>query len=178
MNAVVRTPLRIAILTVSDSAARGERTTDASGDAIATWTSANGHTVVDRATVPDGTVEIVRRLLRWCDGDLADVVFTTGGTGVSPRDVTVDATRAVIEAEMHGMSERMRVPLIESFPRAALSRGIVGVRHRSLVVNLPGSPGGVRDGLAALAPLIEHVVQTIRGSETDHAPAPTGPSLR
>ena len=170
--------MRVAILTVSDSAARGERTSDASGDAIAAWSSANRHALVERLIVPDGTVDIVRALLRWCDGDLADVVFTTGGTGVSPRDVTVDATRAVISAEMPGMSERMRVPFIESFPRAALSRALVGVRHRTLVVNFPGSPGGVRDGLVALAPLIEHVVQTVRGSETDHAPAPRGPSLR
>lgn len=170
--------MRVAILTVSDSAARGERATDTSGDAIAAWCSANAHPVVERLTVPDGTVEIVRALLRWCDGDLADVAFTTGGTGVSPRDVTVDATRAVIEADMPGMAERMRVPLIESFPRAALSRGLVGVRNRTLVVNLPGSPGGVRDGIAALAPLLVHVVQTVRGAETDHAPAPTGPALR
>lgn len=170
--------MRVAILTVSDSAARGERATDVSGDAIAAWCSANSHAVVERLTVPDGTVEIVRTLLRWCDGDLADVAFTTGGTGVAPRDVTVDATRAVLEAEMPGMAERMRVPMIESFPRAALSRALVGVRNRTLVVNLPGSPGGVRDGIAALAPLLEHVVQTVRGSETDHAPAPSGPSLR
>ena len=170
--------MRIAILTVSDSAARGERSTDVSGDAIAAWCAANAHPVVERLVVPDGTVEIVRALLRWCDGDLVDVAFTTGGTGVSPRDVTVDATRAVIEADMPGMAERMRVPLIEGFPRAALSRGVVGVRHRTLIVNFPGSPGGVRDGIAALAPLLEHVVQTVRGSETDHAPASAGPSLR
>ncbi|HEX6052924.1 MAG TPA: MogA/MoaB family molybdenum cofactor biosynthesis protein [Gemmatimonadaceae bacterium] len=159
--------MRVAILTVSDAGARGARA-DASGDAIAAWVTERGFSLADRALVPDEPVEIVRRLLGWCDGDAADLVLTTGGTGLSPRDNTPEATRAVLEREAHGIAERLRVACIDSFPRAALSRGVAGSRHRTLVVNLPGSPGGVRDALRALEPIVEHAVTIVRGERTDH----------
>ena len=159
--------MRVAVLTISDAGARGDRA-DTSGDAIAAWASEHGHALADRALVADEPVEIVRRLLAWCDGDAADLVLTTGGTGLSPRDNTPEATRAVLEREAAGIAERLRVACIDSFPRAALSRGVAGSRNRTLIVNLPGSPGGVRDALAALAPIVEHAVGIVRGERTDH----------
>jgi molybdenum cofactor synthesis domain-containing protein len=159
--------MRIAILTISDAGARGERP-DGSGDAIAAWAAARGDSIVDRMLVPDESGRIVPALLSWCDKDLADLVLTTGGTGLSPRDITPEATRVVIEREAPGIAERMRVLSVEAFPRAALSRGIAGVRNRTLLVNLPGSPGGVRDSLTALEPIISHAVQIVRGTPTDH----------
>ena len=159
--------MRVAVLTISDAGARGERA-DASGDAIVTWASERGYALAARALVPDDSVEIVRQLLGWCDGDGADLVLTTGGTGLSPRDNTPEATRAVLDREAAGIAERLRVACIESFPRAALSRGVAGSRGRTLIVNLPGSPGGVRDALHALVPIVDHAVAIVRGDRTDH----------
>ena len=159
--------MRIAILTVSDAGARGERV-DSSGDTIVAWALARSSEVVDRQLVPDESGRIVPVLLGWCDQDRADLVLTTGGTGLSPRDITPEATRVVIEREAPGIAERLRITSMDSFPRSALSRGIAGVRHRTLVVNLPGSPGGVRDALQALEPIIDHAVQIVRGNPTDH----------
>jgi molybdenum cofactor synthesis domain-containing protein len=161
--------VRVAILTVSDAGHRGERA-DSSGDAIAAWSTEHGHTVVARAIVPDETVEIVRRLLAWCDGDEADLVLTTGGTGLSPRDRTPEATSAVLEVTSPGLAERIRVVETERFPRAALARGVAGVRARTLIVNLPGSTSGVRDSLAAILPIVQHAVDIVRGARTDHSP--------
>jgi molybdenum cofactor synthesis domain-containing protein len=159
--------MRIAILTVSDAGSRGERV-DSSGDVIVAWAQARSAQVVHRQLVPDESGRIVPVLLGLCDRDEADLVLTTGGTGLSPRDITPEATRAVIEREAPGIAERLRITSLESFPRAALSRGLAGVRNRTLIVNLPGSPGGVRDSLAALQPIIDHAVQIVRGSPTDH----------
>ena len=159
--------MRAAILTISDAGARGERA-DGSGDAIASWLEERGYTMTARALVPDDSVAIVRQLLAWCDGDAADLVLTTGGTGLSARDNTPEATRAVLEREADGIAERLRVTSIDAFPRAALSRGVAGSRHRTLIVNLPGSPGGVRDALHALVPIVDHAVAIVRGERTDH----------
>jgi molybdenum cofactor synthesis domain-containing protein len=155
------------VLTISDAGARGERA-DASGDAIAQWAAERGYVIAGRALVSDDSVAIVRQLAAWCDGDAADLVLTTGGTGLSPRDNTPEATRAVLEREAEGIAERLRVACIESFPRAALSRGVAGSRNRTLIVNLPGSPGGVRDALHALVPVVDHAVSIVRGDKTDH----------
>ena len=124
--------------------------------------------VAARALIPDDTVQIVGTLTRWCDGDAADLVLTTGGTGLSARDVTPEATRAVVERDAPGIAERIRVTSIATFPRAALSRGVSGTRKRTLIINLPGSTGGVRDGLAAIAPIVDHAVAVLRGDRLDH----------
>lgn len=159
--------MRVAILTISDAGARGERA-DGSGDAIAAWIDERGYALAGRALVPDDSVAIVRQLVAWCDGDVADLVLTTGGTGLSPRDNTPEATRAVLEREAAGIAERLRVASIDTFPRAALSRGVAGSRFRTLIVNLPGSPGGVRDALHALVPVVDHAVAIVRAERTDH----------
>ena len=159
--------LRLAILTISDAGSRGERA-DGSGDLIATWAREHGYAVAERALVPDETGRIASTLSEWSDGDRADVILTTGGTGLTARDVTPEATRAILDKEAPGIAEALRMSVFPKFPRAALSRGLAGVRGRALIVNLPGSTGGVRDGLSVLNELIEHAVELIRGEKTGH----------
>jgi molybdenum cofactor synthesis domain-containing protein len=169
--------MRVAVLTISDAGARGERA-DTSGDAIVAWAESRGHELAARDLVADDGVSIVRTLTTWSDGGAIDLVLTTGGTGLSPRDVTPEATRAVIDREAPGIAERLRVTCLTTFPRAALSRGISGTRGRTLIVNLPGSPNAVRDSLAALDPIVDHAIGILRGDVTDHAARPARPAPR
>ena len=155
------------MLTISDAGARGERA-DTSGDAIVAWAAGRGDDLVERALVPDDPEQIGRVLRRWADEDLADLALTTGGTGLTARDLTPEATRAVLEKEAPGIAEALRFVAYPRFPRAALSRGVAGVRNRTLVINLPGSPGGVRDGLGILGDIVDHAVKLVRGEQTEH----------
>lgn len=159
--------LRVAVLTVSDAGSRGERV-DTSGPSIVHWAEARGAVVTATRLVPDETTDIVRAIAEWADGDLADLIVTTGGTGLTPRDVTPEATLAVLDRRADGIAEAIRAASRPTFPRAALSRGHSGVRGRALVVNLPGSPGGVREGLAVLDQLVDHAVDLIRDRPHSH----------
>lgn len=162
-------PLTVAILTASDLGFRGERA-DTSGDAIESWCRARGYEVVARTVVPDETAAIVPVLLDWSDRLDADIVLTTGGTGFTARDVTPEATRAVLDGEAPGLAEALRARGALKTPYSNLSRGVAGFRGATVIVNFPGSTGGVRDGLAVLDPVLEHAVELSRGTSVSHAP--------
>src|SRR5436309_4569811 len=142
--------MRIGILTVSDLGVVGQRA-DTSGDAIVAWAGERGYEVVVRSVVPDETDRIAGKLARWADSGEVDVVLTTGGTGLTARDVTPEATEAVLDRRAPGIAEALRSAAAAGFPRAWLSRGVAGTRGKTPIVNLPASTGGVKDGLAARA---------------------------
>ncbi len=161
--------VRYAVLTSSDMGASGKRE-DASGDIAVEMMNEAGHELVDRAITPDEMPRIVEQLKRWSFGSEIDVVLTTGGTGLGPRDVTPEATKDVIEYEVPGMAEAMRAESLKVTPMAMTSRAIAGVRAGTLIINMPGSPGGVRDNLAVVLPVLEHAVEIL--SDSHRGPHP------
>ncbi len=162
--------LRVGILTVSDMAARGERQ-DTSGAAIREMLASLEATVERYEVVPDERSLIEERLRAWADADGLDLIVTTGGTGFGPRDVTPEATRAVIDREAPGLAEAMRAEGLKHTPLAMLSRAVAGIRGRTLIVNLPGSPRGVRENLQVLLPVLPHAVELLRGEPSQHRTA-------
>jgi molybdenum cofactor synthesis domain-containing protein len=159
--------MRIGILTISDLGAVGQRA-DSSGDAILDWASERGYEVVVRSVVADETDRIAGKLARWADSNEVDVVLTTGGTGLTERDVTPEATAAILEREAEGIAEALRAASGPGFPRAWLSRGRAGTRGKTLIVNLPGSTNGVKEGLAVLGQFVDHAIDLISGKQTAH----------
>ena len=150
------------ILTISDRGSRGERQ-DKSGEAIREIISGTVARVVNYDIVPDEKELIVEKLVKWADKDKLDVVITTGGTGLTPRDVTPEATLAVVDRIVPGFAEAMRAESLKKTPHAMLSRAVVGTRGKCLIVNLPGSPKAVRECLAVILPALPHAVETLKG---------------
>ena len=155
--------MRVAVITLSDSGYAGQRA-DLSGPAIGEMVEGRGWTVVHTALLPDGRELLEAELRRLCDGGLADLILTTGGTGFSPTDVTPEATMAVVERPTPGIPEAMRYYSLQITPRAMLSRAAAGIRGRTLIVNLPGSPKAVRECLQAILPALDHGLEILKGT--------------
>ena len=159
-------PVRIAVLTVSDT-----RTpeTDKSGDTLVERLTEAGHVLADRHIVEDDRAAIVDRLKAWIADPGIDVILTTGGTGLGPRDVTPEATLAVVDRQVPGLAEAMRAKSLEITSRAMLSRAVAGMRNKTLIINLPGSPKGVQECLEVILPALEHGLAIMKGEASECA---------
>lgn len=153
--------IRTAILTISDRSARGERP-DASGPALVSAVEAEGWRVIHTAILPDEQAQIEKTLAYWSDQGEVDLLLTTGGTGFAPRDVTPEATLAVIERNAPGLAELMRLESLKITPHAALSRAAAGIRKRTLIINLPGSPKAAVENLRTLLPILPHAIELLQ----------------
>lgn len=159
--------IRAGIVTISDKGHSGERE-DVSGPLLADLLRNMGADVVAELIVPDEPDRIQEALIQLADEEALDLVLTTGGTGPTPRDLTPEATKAVIEREVPGLAEVLRFDGYHKTPLAVLSRGVAGIRGRTLIVNLPGSPRAVRESMETLTPILPHAVRMVRGVRTEH----------
>jgi molybdenum cofactor synthesis domain-containing protein len=156
------------VLTISDKGSQGLRV-DESGKAAVALLEGEGFTILRREIIPDDRGRIVGTLLEWVDQEGIALIVTTGGTGLSPTDVTPQAMLEVIDYPVPGLAEAMRAASLRKTPHAMLSRAMAGVRKKSLIVNLPGSPGGVRDNLSVVLPALKHGLSKLAGDPTDCA---------
>jgi molybdopterin adenylyltransferase len=162
--------IRFGILTLSDRSASGERA-DESGPALAELIRTQNWSVAKQAILPDSESAIRAILIEWADRGEVDVILTTGGTGFAPRDITPEATRAVIERDAPGLAETMRAESLKKTPHAMLSRAVAGIRGHTLIVNLPGSPKGALENLQTILPVLPHAIQLLTddpGAEASH----------
>ena len=160
--------VRFGILTLSDRSSRGERA-DLSGPALANLIQGEGWSVVKQSLLPDDESAIRELLTAWSDGGQIDVILTTGGTGFAPRDVTPEATRAVIQRDAPGLAEAMRAASLKVTPHAMLSRIVTGIRGKTLIINLPGSPKGAVENLQVIIPVLPHAVQLLHEDPTSES---------
>ena len=160
--------IRAAVITMSDKGSRSERV-DESGPAVAELLRGAGITVARMTVVPDEKDQIANLLAEWSDAGQFDLMVTTGGNGVSPRDVTADDTLAVIDSEVPGVGEAMRRESAAETPHAMISRATAGIRGSSLILNLPGSPKGARENLLVVLPALKHAIEKIKGDNRDCA---------
>jgi len=160
--------IRFGILTLSDRSSRGERA-DSSGPALVALIQAEGWSVVKQSLLPDEESAIREILTHWADSSEMDIILTTGGTGFSARDVTPEATRAIIERETPGLAEAMRAASLRITPHAMLSRIVTGIRRKTLIINLPGSPKGAVENLQVVVPVLPHAVQLLQGDPASEA---------
>lgn len=160
--------IKAGVLTISDKGSKGQRRDD-SGEIIVGILEKQGLKVLKREIVADVRRQIAEKLRRWVDTDKLKLIITTGGTGVSPTDFTPQATADVIDYEVPGMAEAMRIASLKKTPHAMISRAKVGVRKGCLIINLPGSPGGVKDNLSVLLPALEHALLKLSGDSSDCA---------
>jgi len=158
--------MKAAILTLSDKGSRGERA-DVSGPALASWLTEREVEIARTEVIPDEADLISAKLAEWADGGEFDLILTTGGTGVSPRDVTPEATVRVLDRLIPGFGEAMRAASLAKTPQAMISRAVSGVRKQTLIVNLPGSPRGAIENLEAVWPAIPHALKKIQGDMGD-----------
>ena len=156
------------VLTISDKGSQGKRVDESGKTAVSLLQEAD-FSVVQTKIVPDDRQQIARTLIQWADKDCLCLVVTSGGTGLSPRDVTPQAMKEVIDFEVPGMAEAMRAQSLKKTPHAMISRAMAGVRKRCLIINLPGSPGGVRDNLSVVLPALKHALEKLGGDTTDCA---------
>ena len=154
------------VLTISDKGSEGKRE-DESGQIAARILEKEGYTIVRRKVIPDNRRQIADTLVEWADKDSLSLIVTSGGTGLSPTDVTPQAMKDVIEYEVPGFAEAMRAESLKKTPHAMLSRAMAGVRRKCLIINLPGSPGGVRDNLSVVLPALKHGLSKLAGDTTD-----------
>jgi molybdenum cofactor synthesis domain-containing protein len=159
------------VLTISDKGSQGKRV-DESGKTAVRLLQGEGFSVVQTKIVPDDRQRIAKTLAEWVDKDCLSLIVTSGGTGLSPSDVTPQAMKEVIDFEVPGMAEAMRAESLKKTPHAMISRAMVGVRKRCLIINLPGSPGGVKDNLSVVLPALKHALEKLGGDSSDCA-APT-----
>jgi molybdenum cofactor synthesis domain-containing protein len=164
-----RPSIRAAVMTMSDMGARGERE-DTSGDRIVEFLPTVGADLVERVLIPDDREQIRAHLARFADELQLDLVLTTGGTGIAPRDNTPDATASVVDYQVPGIAEAMRAMSVQKTPFGMLSRQVVGVRAGTLIINLPGSPKAVTECLEVIQPVIPNAIDLIRGGRVDHTP--------
>jgi len=160
--------MRAAVLTISDKGSRGERV-DASGPVVAQLLETIGVPVVLQTIIPDEREIIAAQLIRCADIEHFDLIVTTGGTGVAPRDVTPEATKSVIDRELPGMAEAMRMESFKKTPHAVISRAVCGIRGQTLIVNLPGSPRAAAENLQTILRAIPHTIEKIHGDPTECA---------